>query len=57
MGRMGPTRCPTIRSTGLNSQSGVPVKYGALTVRQFWIISTITWSSEAETSENFSRLW
>ena len=36
-GKMGPTRCPTIRSTGINPQSVVPTKYKALTVLQFWI--------------------
>ena len=36
-GKMGPTCCPTIRSTGINPQLVVPVGYKALTVLQFWI--------------------
>ena len=36
-GKMGPTCCPTIRSTGINPQLVVPVRYRALTVLQFWI--------------------
>ena len=32
-GKMGPTCCPTIRSTGLNPHIGVPVKYKAPTFR------------------------
>ena len=31
-GKMGPTCCPTIRSTGINPQLVVPVRYKALTV-------------------------
>ena len=38
-GKMGPTCCPTIRSTGINPQLVVPVRYKALTVRQFWTFS------------------
>ena len=38
-GRMGPTCCPTIRSTGINPRLVVPVRYRALTVLQFWIFS------------------
>ena len=38
-GKMGPTCCPTIRSTGINPQLVVPVRYKALTVLQFWIFS------------------
>ena len=36
-GTMGPTCCPTIRSTGISPQLVVPVRYKALTVLQFWI--------------------
>ena len=36
-GKMGPTCCPTIRSTGISRQLVVPVRYKALTVLQFWI--------------------
>ena len=42
-GKMGPTCCPTIRSTGINPQLVVLVGYKALTVLQFWIF----WSSYA----------
>ena len=38
-GKMGPTCCPTIRSTGINPQLVVPVRYKALAVLQFWIFS------------------
>ena len=56
-GKMVPTCCPTIRSTGINPQLVVPVGYKALTVLQFWIFSVLLRFSEVETSENFSRLW
>ena len=36
-GKMGPTCCPTIRSTGINPQLVLPVRYKALAVLQFWI--------------------
>ena len=36
-GKMGLTCCPTIRSTGINPQLIVPVRYRALAVLQFWI--------------------
>ena len=39
---MGPTCCPTIRSTGINPQLVVPVRYKALTVLQFWIFSAFS---------------
>ena len=55
--KMGPTCCPTIRSTGINPQLVVPVRYKALTVLQFWIFLVLLRFSEVETSENFSRLW
>ena len=38
-GKMRPTCCPTIRSTGINPQLVVPVRYKALAVLQFWIFS------------------
>ena len=56
-GTMGPTCCPTIRSTRINPQLVVPVWYKALTVLQFWIFSVLLRFSEVETSENFSQLW
>ena len=55
--QMGPTCCPTIRSTGINPQLVVPVGYKALTVLQFWVFSVLRRFSEVETSESFSRLW
>ena len=55
--KMGPTCCPTIRSTGINLQLVVPVRYKALTVRQFWTFSVLLCFSEVETSESFYRLW
>ena len=36
-GKMGPTCCPIIRSTGINPQLVVPVEYKALTVLLFGI--------------------
>ena len=36
-GKMGSRCCPTIRSTGINPQLVVPVRYKALTVLRFWI--------------------
>ena len=56
-GKMGPTCCPTIRSTGINPQLVVPVGYKALTVLQFWIFSVLLRFFEVEMSESFSRLW
>ena len=55
-GKMGPTCCPTIRSTGINPQLVVPVRYKALTVLRFWIFSAFLCFSEVETSELFSTL-
>ena len=55
--KMGPTCRPTIRNTGINPQLVVPVRYKALTVRQFWIFSVLLRFSEVKTSESFSRLW
>ena len=55
-GKMGSTCCPTIRSTRINPQLVVPVRYKALTVLQFWIFSVLLRFSEVETSESFSQL-
>ena len=55
-GKMGPTSCPTIRSTGINPQLVVPVGYKALTVLQFWIFSVLLRFSEVETLTKFSAL-
>ena len=55
-GKRGPTCCPTIRSTGINPQLVMPVRYKALTVLQFWIFLVLLRFSEVETSESFSRL-
>ena len=55
--KMGPTCCPTTRSTRINPRLGVPVKHEAPTVRQFWNISAVLQSPEVETLENFFRLW
>ena len=56
-GKMGPTCCPTIRSTGIDPQLVVSVGYKALTVLQFWIFSVLLRFSEVKTSESFSPLW
>ena len=40
-GKMGPTCCPTILSTGINPQLVVPTRCKALTVLQFWIFSVL----------------
>ena len=50
-GKMGPTCCRTIRSTGINPQLVVPVTYKALTVLQFWIF----WSSYASLKSKRQR--
>ena len=55
-GKMGPTCCPTIRSTGINPQMVVPIRYKALTVLQCWIFSVLLRFSEVKTSELFSTL-
>ena len=54
-GKMGPTCCPTIHSTGINPRLVVPVRYKALTVLQFCIFSVNLRFSEVETSERFSH--
>ena len=56
-GKVGPTCCPTIRSTGIDPQLVVPTRCKALTVLQFWIFSVLLRFSEVETSESFYRLW
>ena len=55
-GKMGPTRRPTSRSTGINPQLVVPVGYKALTVLQFWIfwLFQLLWSQNVR--ELFSTL-
>ena len=55
--KMGPTCCPTTRSTRINPRLGVPVEHEAPTVRQFWNILAVLQSPEVETLENFFRLW
>ena len=52
-GKMGPTCCPTIRSTGINSQLVVPVGYKALTVLQFWIFSAFFVSLKSKRQRTF----
>ena len=54
--KMGPTCCPTIRSTGINPRLVVPVRYKALTVLQFWIFSAFSASLESNVRELFSTL-
>ena len=52
-GKMGPTCCPTIRSTGINLQLVVPVGYKALTVLQFWIFSAFLASPKSKRQRAF----
>ena len=52
-GKMGPTCCPTIRSTGMNPQLVVPVGYKALTVLQFWIFLAFSASLESKRQRAF----
>ena len=52
-GKMGPTCCPTIRSTGINPQLVVPVRYKALTVLQFWIFSAFLASPKSKRQRAF----
>ena len=52
-GKMGPTCRPTIRSTGINPQLVVPVRYKAPTVLQFWIFSTFSASLESKRQRAF----
>ena len=51
--KMGPTCCPTIRSTGINPRLVVPVRYKALTVLQFWIFSAFSASLESKRQRAF----
>ena len=56
-GKMGPTCCPTIRSTGINPQLVLPVGYKALTVLQFWIFfGPLTLLCSRNVRELFSTL-
>ena len=52
-GKMGPTCCPTIRSTGINPQLVVPVGYKALAVLQFWIFSAFFASPKSNRQRAF----
>ena len=51
--KMRPTCCPTIRSTGINPQLVVPVRYKALTVLQFWIFSAFFASLKSKRQRAF----
>ena len=52
-GKMGPTCRPIIRSTGINPQLVVPVRYKAPTVLQFWILSAFSASLESKRQRAF----
>ena len=52
-GKMGPTCCPTIRSTGINPQLVVSVGYTALAVLQFWIFSAFFPSPKSKRQRAF----
>ena len=52
-GKMGPTCCSTIRSTGINPQLVVPVRYKALAVLQFWIFSAFFASPKSKRQRLF----
>ena len=52
-GKRGPTCCPTIRSTGINPQLVVPVRYKALAVLQFWIFSAFFASPKSKRQRAF----
>ena len=52
-GKMGPTCCRTIRSTGINPQLVVPVRYKALAVLQFWIFSAFFASPKSKCQRAF----
>ena len=49
----GPTCCPTIRSTRINPQWVVPVRYKALTVLQFWIFLVLLRSLKSKRQRAF----
>ena len=51
--KMGPTCCPTVRSTEINPQLVVPVRYKALTVLQFWIFSAFFASPKSKRQRAF----
>ena len=51
--KMGPTCCPTTRSTGISPQLVVPVNYKSLTVLQFWIFSAFSASLESKRQRAF----
>ena len=52
-GKMGPTCCPTVRSTVINPQLVVLVRYKALTVLQFWIFSAFFASPKSKRQRAF----
>ena len=52
-GKMGPTCCPTTRSTGIKPQLVVPVGYKELTVLQFWIFSAFFASLKSKRQRGF----
>ena len=51
--KMGPTCCPTIRSTGINPLLVVPVRYKALTVLQFWVFLALSASPKSKRQRAF----
>ena len=51
--KMGPTCCPTTRSTRISPQLVVPVNYKSLTVLQFWIFSAFSASLESKRQRAF----
>ena len=55
-GKMGPTCCPTIRSTRINPQLIVPVRYKAPAFLQFWIFSFFSLLRSQNVRELFSTL-
>ena len=52
-GKIGPTCCPTIRSTGINPQLVVPVRSKALTILQFLIFSAFFASPKSKRQRAF----
>ena len=52
-GKMGPTCCPTIRSTGINPQLVVPTRCKALTVLEFWIFRSFYASLKSKRQRAF----
>ena len=51
--KKGPTCCPTIRSTGINPQLVVPIRYNVLAVLQFWIFSAFFASPKSKRQRAF----